>query len=133
MPTLTPSAGVKLSAVIRETTQAEIAASLLNWARDELAIPFEESAELVGASVRSISRWAAREVPPSPEFRERIEKLAELRYLLETVFADRESRIAWLNSPLPALRGRTPIAALRKASWDEVLGILAGLESGAFS
>jgi len=132
MSTLTRKAGQQLTVAIRESTQAEIAASLVNWARDDLALSIDEIAETLGASARSVSRWAAHEVPPSPEYRDRIERLSELRHLLESVFRDVKSRVAWISSPLPALRGRSPVAALRKQSWDEVLGILAGLESGSF-
>ena len=133
MPTITPSAGVKLSLDIREHTQAETAAQLIEWARSELALSMDEIADVLGASPRSVNRWAAREVPPSPEYRDRIEKLSELRYLAETVFQDQKSRVTWIHSPLPVLKGRTPLGALRKGAWDEVLGILAGLESGSFA
>lgn len=132
MATLTPSAGVKLSAAIREHTQAVIAGSLLDWARTELALSIEEIAEVLGASPRSVNRWVAREVPPSGEYRDRIEKLSELRHLLDAVFSDQKSRVAWIHSPIPMLKGRSPLSALRKSGWDEVLGILAGLEVGAF-
>lgn len=132
MAALTPSAGVKLSSAIREHTQAQTAARLLDWSRKELALSVEEIGEILGASARSVSRWLAREVPPSGEYRDRIEKLSELRYLLDTVFADREARVVWIHSPLPVLKGRSPLSALRKNAWDEVLGILAGLHSGAF-
>ena len=104
----------------------------MNWARGSLALSIDEIAATLGASSRSVSRWVALEVPPSLEYRDRIERLSELRHLLESVFPDDSSRVKWMNSPLPALRGRSPSAALRKQSWDEVLGILAGLEGGAF-
>jgi uncharacterized protein (DUF2384 family) len=132
MAVLTPSARVQLSAALRDAAQAKLAASLLAWARDDLAFTAEEVAEMLGASHRSVMRWAAAEVAPSSEYRDRIEKLSELRHLLESVFRDAKSRIAWMNSPLPILRGRTPVTALRRNAWDEVLGVLAGLESGAF-
>lgn len=131
--TLTPSAGVKLSSALREHTQAKIAAQLLDWSRSELALSVEEMSEILGASPRSVNRWLARDVPPSGEYSDRIGKLGELRYLLDSVFQDQTSRIGWMHSPLPLLKGRTPLGALRKGGWDEVLGVLAGLESGAFA
>ncbi len=130
MATRTPAR--PLAAAIRDSTQAGVAASLVNWARESLALSVDEIAATLGASPRSVSRWVALEVPPSIEYRERIERLSELRHLLGSVFKDDKSRVTWMNSPMPALRGRSPVAALRKQSWDEVLGILAGLEGGTF-
>lgn len=130
MPTITPSAGANLSLDIREHTQAETAAQLIEWARSELAIHGRDRGH-PRRSARSVNRWAAREVPPSPEYRDRIEKLSELRYLSETVFRHQKPRITWVHSPLPVLKGRTPLGSLRESGRDEVLGILAGLASDA--
>lgn len=99
---------------------------------ERLALSVGEIAETLGATTRSVNRWIARENPPSPEHRDRIERLSELRHLLESVFEDEKSRVTWMNSPLKALRGRSPATALRRQNWDEVLGLLAGLESGTF-
>jgi hypothetical protein len=59
--------------------------------------------------------------------------MRELRFLLETVFPDPEARVEWLHSSVPAIRGRTPISAIRRGQVDDVIGVLAGIESGAFA
>lgn len=80
-----------------------------------------------------VMRWAQRTHPPRREHRDRIEKIHELRQLLTSNFGDNSPAAQeWLHEPVPMLRGRTLLSLIVKGQIDDVIGVLAGLESGAF-
>ncbi len=108
------------------------AARTVEWARESLAMSAEEIGAAVGATGRTITRWASRTALPRPTHRERIEKLNELRHLLDAVFESRAAAQRWLYTPVPAFRGRTPHSLVRSGRLDDVIGLLAAMESGAF-
>lgn len=114
-------------------TAARIAAAnrTIDWAHDVLELTYEDIAEAVGVHRRSVARWRSGDAVPSRRHREAMERLRVLRYLLESVFADEGEAQSWLHSSVPMLRGRTPISLLAEGRVDEVVGVLAGLESGA--
>jgi uncharacterized protein (DUF2384 family) len=62
-----------------------------------------------------------------------MEKMREISYLLEQVFAGRQAQTDWLYSPVPMLRDRRPIQLLRQGELDRVLSVLAGIYTGASS
>jgi hypothetical protein len=117
------------------TIEREVRAAneTLDWAREQLSLEWTDVASAVGADRRTIYRWRHGVSAPSPEHRDRIEDLRELRFLLETVFPDAEARVEWLHSSVPLLRGRTPLSIIRGGRLDDVIGVLAGIESGAFA
>lgn len=108
------------------------AARTVEWARDWLELSNSEIGTAVGAAGRTVTRWAHRTALPRPTHRARIEKLNELRHLLDTVFDGPEAAQEWLHTPVPAFRGRTPHSLVRRGQLDKVMGTLAALESGAF-
>lgn len=103
----------------------------IGWVRDTLDLTYEDIGRTVGASRRSVSRWVRREAAPSRQHRQRMEQLRVLRHLVQDLFEDEEEALEWFHSSVPMLRGRTPISLLEEGEIDEVLGVLAGLESGA--
>lgn len=115
------------------TLELTAAGTTIDWASEELDLNYSEIGGLIGVDRRTVYRWRHHESLPSPTHRMRLESLRELRFLLDKVFEDAEGALAWLHRPVPALRGRTPIARLREGRMDEVLGVLAGLESGAYA
>ena len=61
-----------------------------------------------------------------------IERLHELRQLLTAVFGDDATAAQeWLREPVPALRARTPMSLISAGQVDDVIGVLANIESGA--
>ncbi|MBA2670464.1 MAG: DUF2384 domain-containing protein [Gemmatimonadetes bacterium] len=105
----------------------------LDWARETLDLSMEELGQVIGTTRRTVQRWRARESLPSPEHREKLDEMGELRYWLETVFEkDVDAAHSWLTTRLPSLRGQTPISHIRKGRIKEIVGILAAFESGAF-
>jgi hypothetical protein len=117
------------------TIEREVRAAneTLDWAHELLGLEWTEVAAAVGADRRTIYRWRRGLSAPSPEHRERIEDMRELRFLLETVFPDSNARLEWLHSSVPAFRGRTPVSMIRRGRLGDVIGVLAGVESGAFA
>lgn len=112
--------------VVLDSTGATI-----EWVHDTLNLTYQDIGRTVGASRRSVSRWVSREAVPSRQHRKRMEQLRVLRHLVQSLFEDEEEALEWFHSSVPMLRGRTPISLLEEGEIDEVLGVLAGLESGA--
>lgn len=56
---------------------------------------------------------------------------AEMSRLLVVVFGTASAADAWLCSPVPMLRGRTPESLIGEGRADDVVAALAGLASGA--
>lgn len=122
-----------MGASVRAVLELKVATRAIEWAQEALGMTYAEVGTAVGVSERTVSRWAQQSHPPRREHRDRIEKLNELRQLLTTVFAnDVTAAQEWLHEPVPMLRGRTPMSLVVKGQLDDVIGVLAGLESGAF-
>lgn len=122
-----------MGASVRATLELKVATRAIDWARAVLGLSYTDIGGAVGASERTVIRWAQRSHPPRREHRNRIEKLNEIRQLLTTVFGpDSPAGIEWMHEPLPVLRGRTPLSLVVEGHLDDVIGALAGLESGAF-
>lgn len=117
----------------RALLQAQLAANIVAWARENLELTYPEIGDALDVSRRTVMRWAHSEHTPSLEHLAKLEHLSELRHLLDTVFPDPEACAQWLHSPVPALRGRTPMTFIRSGDLQQVIGLLAGLEAGAFA
>ncbi len=117
----------------RALLQAQLAASVVAWAREILELTYPEIGSALDVNRRTVMRWAHSEHTPSLEHLAKLEELSELRHLLQAVFADADAASEWLHTPLPALRGRTPMALIRLGDLRQVVGVLAGLEAGAFA
>ncbi len=122
-----------MGASVRAVLELKVATRAIEWARTALGMSYIEVGGAIGASERTVIRWVQQSHPPRREHRERIEKLNELRQLLATIFGDDATATQeWLHEPVPMLRGRTPMSLIVKGQLDDVIGVLAGLESGAF-
>jgi transcriptional regulator with XRE-family HTH domain len=117
----------------RTLLQARLAAGVVAWAREALELTYPEIGNALDVTRRTVMRWAQSEHAPTVSHLAKLEELSELRHLLETVFPDSGARMEWLHSPVPLLRGRTPMSFIRQGELKEVIGILAGLEAGAFA
>lgn len=117
----------------RTLLQAQLAASAVAWAREILELTYPEIGSALEVNRRTVMRWAQSEHAPSLQHLAKLEDLGELRHLLETVFPDREAASEWLHRPVPMLRGRTAMSLIRSGDLREVIGVLAGLEAGAFA
>jgi len=104
----------------------------LDWAHETLGLDWTEVAAAVDADRRTIYRWRRGLSAPRREQRERIDDMRELRFLLETVPPDPDARLEWLHCSVPALRGGKPVSVIRRGRVVDVMGVLAGVYSGAF-
>ena len=123
MSTLTP----------RTKAQATQVRRALKWAEDTLELSDSEVGGALGASPRSVARWRDAVHKPSDRHVQAAERLLELAHALNSVFGSDANRLhAWLHESLPALRGRTPLRMIVSGNIDDVLTILANIDSGAF-
>ena len=108
----------------------KFAGQTIGWAEEELELSREEIGQVVGANRKTIQRWVEGESTPSPEHRRFLERLNQLRFLLEHSFRSQTAMHRWLQSPAPGLKGRTPLFALTDGDIDSVLKLLGTLAAG---
>jgi uncharacterized protein (DUF2384 family) len=108
------------------------AADTISWARQALDLPFGDIGRAVDVDERTVRRWHRREVLPRRAHELRLESLRSLRHLLGEVFARETEATEWLHTPLRAFRGQTPVSLIRRGRLDDVVEILATMESGAY-
>lgn len=113
--------------------ERRFAQTTVRQAIETLGMTDSEIGRAIGAHRRTVLRYKQANSAPSPAHRSQIEDMAELVFLLRQVFPDEEARQEWLHSGIPALRGRTPASRIREGEVEEVIGILAGIQSGAFA
>lgn len=115
------------------STASRKAESTVEWSHDVLQLTWEEVAEILGTSSRTLQRWREQGSTPLRENAERVEKLDELRFWLEAVFeGDWEKARIWLHTRVMDLRGKTPMEAIRQRRLDKVIEFLATAHEGAF-
>ena len=110
----------------------KLAAATVAWANETLALTFGEIGAVVAADERTVRRWRGSEVAPRARHQASLEALIDLRHLLEAVFPNRDAATGWLETPLRGLGGHTPLSRLRRGRLQEVVDVLATMESGAF-
>lgn len=111
--------------------EMEFATATLGWAERELELSDQEIGHALGVDRKTVYRWRKRESAPRPEQRKQMEKLTQLKWLLENAFRTAAEGKRWLHQPVPALRGRLPISVLTDGDIDSVIGVLATHVSGA--
>ena len=102
-------------------------------ANKNLGLNFTEVASALDVDPRTIYRYKNKESAPSPDVRERLSKFREIFQLLSEVFVSEKAFYSWLYTEVPMLRGQLPIDLIRRGELDEVISVLAGIYSGAFS
>jgi hypothetical protein len=116
----------------RTELEMEFAGVTLTWVERELELTDPEIGQALGVDRKTIYRWRKRESAPAPEQRKQVEKLSQLKWLLENAFRTPEIGKRWLHQAVPALRGRTPLSVLTAGDLDSVIGVLATHVSGAY-
>lgn len=109
----------------------EFAEAALRWAERVLELTDPELGQALGVDRKTIYRWRRRESAPAPAQRKRMEKLTQLKWLLENAFRAPDLGKRWLHQSVAALKGRTPISLLTDGDIDTVLSVLATHASGA--
>lgn len=90
-----------------------------------------EVGRIVGASPRTVARWAAGEVEPQPEARDRLLQLNYVATLLVEVLGLSASHAnVWIFEPNRLLGGDTPAARLSAGDFRSVIALIEGLADG---
>lgn len=93
--------------------------------RRDLDLSRERMARLVDVSSKTIERWEEQQsLPQSARVRVQLAQLQEMRDLGLAVYSLEGFRL-FLRTPLPPLRGRTPLQAIEQGAIDEVIAALA--------
>jgi uncharacterized protein (DUF2384 family) len=61
-----------------------------------------------------------------------INEATDLYDLVDKVFKDHNSALDWFNAPVKMLEDKTPYEKIIQEDYESVIGVLAGLYSGAF-
>jgi uncharacterized protein (DUF2384 family) len=117
---------------IRTAFATRYAKQSVDWMKESLELTNREIGMVLGTSSRTVIRWSNQASCPTPVHREHLEDIAVLRQLLSDSFQSKEAMHAWLGSPIPALKGRTPLSAILCGDLDAVIGLLGTLLAGAF-
>ena len=116
----------------RASLETEYAEATLAWVREALELTDTELGAALGVDRKTVRRWRDRRSAPSATHRRRMEKLNQLRYLVETSFRTPEAGQRWFHAPAPGLKGRTPLAVLTDGDLDAVVQLLGTMAAGAF-
>ncbi len=117
-----------------QAREAEAVRELVRWMRAELGLTFVDLSRITGASLRTVQRWEgpANVGAPRPGHGAHLAELRDLRRLLRLTFPRQDEAADWMFAGVPALQGRRPIDLVRQGAVGEVVGVLAGVQSGVF-
>lgn len=106
-------------------------AKTLGMIEEKAALSLEDVASIVGASPRSVYRWARGTSDPRANARDRLLQVAAVvRELSDTLTPD--GAYVWLFAPNPFLDYDRPVDLLRDGEYKRVLGAIEGLKDGVF-
>ncbi len=98
--------------------------------RAALGLSRERMARLLDVSAKTIERWEAAGTPPATRHvRTLLDKVDQIVKLGLVVYTPEGLR-TFMTSPIPELRGRTPLQAIEQDDADLVLGALAAEYEG---
>lgn len=92
----------------------------------------EDVARVVGASPRTVARWAQGETGPRAQARERLLELSAVVTELSKVIRP-EVAEAWLLEPNPALDFERPLDLIQRGEYRLVIGAIERLADGVFA
>lgn len=108
---------------------AQTLATKLQEITDTLALSQENVAWIVGATARSVSRWARHEAVPQRLSRQRLIELAYVAEAVGEVMRPSDANL-WLMSPNRLLAHDSPAERIRDGDFRAVLGLLDALADG---
>ena len=104
---------------------------------DRLGFTYRELAAAVHADEATLHRWRANitrsGVMPSPVYLARLAALQVFLDELGRTFRVWDDAVAWVDRPVPALRGETPRALVQAGHVDRVTGVLYALNAGVLA
>lgn len=111
---------------------ATAVSKMLEHLKDRGGLKGTDIANIASVSTATVSRWTQGRLAPHPKTELLI---SDLRYVvdrLSDVYSADETRI-WLYSKHQLLNGRRAIDLINEGSADEVLGVIASLDEGAYT
>ncbi len=95
----------------------------------ELSLTQAELAGVVGASPRTISRWAAGEAVPQRMSKQRLLELVAVGELLKTVLKPEDANL-WIFTPNRMLGHATPADRIAHGGFRDVIALIEALADG---
>ncbi len=95
-------------------------------------IDTNDVAGVLGATQRSVSRWATTKTQPRRQAEDRLLELKAVVDLLRTVLRDEPARL-WLRSPNPGLDWRKPLEVIADGDYRRVVAVILALAEGVTS
>ena len=105
---------------------------ILDHLRDDGGLQGKDIANIVAVSPATVSRWSSGKA--TPDLRTQT-VIAELRYVVDRLndfYTPDETRI-WLHTAHQMLKGERAIDLINAGRTEEVLAVIEGLDSGAFT
>jgi len=106
-------------------------AERLERIREGTRLSREDVAKVVGASSRTVARWAAGANVPRGTSRQRLLDLAAVSQQVAKVMTP-EAAAAWLYEPNAELRNARPVDLVAQGNSREVLDLIEAIADGAF-
>ncbi len=109
----------------------EVYADKIEAIREEAQLSRQDIAQIVGASQRTVVRWATRQSTPRGASRERLLELAVVSQLAAKVM--RPDVVGpWLYAPNPLLDYRRPVDLVTGGEYRDVIGAIQAIGEGVF-
>jgi transcriptional regulator with XRE-family HTH domain len=105
---------------------------ILDHLRDDGGLQGKDIANIVSVSPATVSRWSSGKATPDLKTQTVI---AELRYVVDRLadfYTPEETRV-WLHASHPLLKGERAIDLINSGRTEEVLAVIEGLDSGAYT
>lgn len=111
-------------------TESHSVARVINKARDEGGLSFQDIASIVGVGQRQVQNWAAGRSQPADN--KRLRMLLDLQYVLDLLgeIYTAEGGLLWLHARNRTLAGARPVELLTEGRADEVIELLDQLADG---
>src|SRR4051794_17210838 len=104
-------------------------ATKLRTISDSLHLTQDEIGDVVGASGRTVSRWASGDVAPQKSTRQRLLEFAYVADELSKVLRADDANL-WIFSPNALLRHDSPADRIREGDYRSVLALIEALADG---
>lgn len=118
------------------TYRQDKALETVGWFHDVLQMSWDDIAESLSVSSRTIQRWRDGDTAPSGESLSAIERLDEFRFWITKVYSIEDEgadmALKWLHTRLEDLRGKTPYEALKAGRVELLSEFLATFDTGVF-
>jgi transcriptional regulator with XRE-family HTH domain len=98
---------------------------------EKAGLTYEDIARVVGASPRSISRWARGDADPRSRSRDRLLETSAVVNELSGVLNPNAAHV-WLFTPNPFLEFDRPVDLVADGQYRRVLGAIQALADGVF-